>query len=460
MKNLFVFSLISALLCSLAEINAQTYKDITTSNTGEVAGLLGADVDSIDSLVVRGPINEDDFKTMWHASFYGNLSVINLENANIEGGVIPKNAFCHLEEQLTPDWQYIDCIKLRRMILPEGVVEIGYGAFSYCIYLEDVNIPSTLRRLNNYSFSECISLKTDPLIFPEGMKEIASLAFQDCRSLTGEVVLPSTIKKIGAGAFFSAKITKVNLPEGLEEIGDAAFYACRLKEVYIPNSCQLLSGASHFQLNYGLERIHLPEGITAIPHSFACYCLDLKEVNIPSTIKKIGGYAFTDCKPMKTIHLPEGLEKVESYAFFNMNSLEEFVFPSTLKTLGGEACAYCRGLKRIYCAATVPPTCEDSPTNPGDTPFGPYSGGELMASNDIPVYVPIGTAELYRNAWGWNYFNNIIETDNFPGTTSIAGHVQEQEDLHPIFYDLTGKKINKPIKGRIYLRHGEKVLVK
>ena len=254
MKNLFVFSLISALLCSLAEINAQTYKDITTSNTGEVAGLLGADVDSIDSLVVRGPINEDDFKTMWHASFYGNLSVINLENANIEGGVIPKNAFCHLEEQLTPDWQYIDCIKLRRMILPEGVVEIGYGAFSYCIYLEDVNIPSTLRRLNNYSFSECISLKTDPLIFPEGMKEIASLAFQNCRSLTGEVVLPSTIKKIGAGAFFSAKITKVNLPEGLEEIGDAAFYACRLKEVYIPNSCQLLSGASHFQLNYGLEK--------------------------------------------------------------------------------------------------------------------------------------------------------------------------------------------------------------
>ena len=206
------------------------------------------------------------------------------------------------------------------------------------------------------------------MIFPEGMKEIASLAFQDCRSLTGEVVLPSTIKKIGAGAFFSAKITKVNLPEGLE--------------------------------------------------------------------------------------------KVESYAFFYMNSLEEFVFPSTLKTLGGEACAYCRGLKRIYCAATVPPTCEDSPANPGDTPFGPYSGGELMPSNDIPVYVPIGTSELYRNAWGWNYFNNIIETDNFPRTTSIAGHVQEQEDLHPIFYDLTGKKINKPIKGRIYLRHGGKVLIR
>jgi hypothetical protein len=460
MKNLFVFSLISALLCSLTEINAQTYKDITTSNTGEVAGLLGADVDSIDSLVVRGPINEDDFKTMWHASFYGNLSVINLENANIEGGVIPKNAFCHLEEQLTPDWQYIDCIKLRRMILPEGVVEIGYGAFSYCIYLEDVNIPSTLRRLNNYSFSECISLKTDPLIFPEGMKEIASLAFQDCRSLTGEVVLPSTIKKIGAGAFFSAKITKVNLPEGLEEIGDAAFYACRLKEVYIPNSCQLLSGASHFQLNYGLEKIHLPEGITAIPQNFLSCCLELSKTNIPTSVKSIDESAFFQCRSLENLELPEGLENIGENALWYLDSLEQVEYPSTLKKIGKGSCDYWASLKRIYCKAPVPPVCEGDQTT-DKTPWGDFdSSSGLRPSNDIPVYVPIGTAELYRNAWGWNYFNNIIETDNFPGTTSIAGHVQEQEDLHPIFYDLTGKKINKPINGRIYLRHGEKVLVK
>ena len=143
----------------------------------------------IDSLVVRGPINSDDFYTMWQASFLGNLSVINLEYANVENGIVPKNAFWHQSEQLEPDGQYIDCIRLRRIIFPEGVVEIGNGAFSYCIYLEEINIPSTLRRLNKYSFSECIRLKTDPLVFPEGMEEIADLAFLNCRSLTGEVVL-------------------------------------------------------------------------------------------------------------------------------------------------------------------------------------------------------------------------------------------------------------------------------
>ena len=457
MRKQFVIAIIFLLSCFSVVVCGQTYKDVTTSHSGELASLLGEDTNGIDSLVVRGPINSDDFYTMWQASFLGNLSVINLEYANVENGVVPKNAFWHQSEQLEPDGQYIDCIRLRRIIFPEGVVEIGNGAFSYCIYLEEINIPSTLRRLNKYSFSECIRLKTDPLVFHEGMEEIADLAFQNCRSLTGEVVLPSTMKRIGEGSFFSCKITKVNLPDGLEEIGDAAFYACRLKEVYIPNSCLNLTGASHFQFNFGLEKIHLPEGITIIPSWFACYCTDLKEVNIPSTVKVIKSSAFEHCKPLRSINLPEGLERIEKDAFNYVSSLEEVVFPSTLKTLGGEAFAYCRNLKRVYCTATIPPTCEDSPTNPGDTPFGSYVESDLQASRDIPLYVPVGSAELYRNAWGWDFFRNIIETDEFPETTSIHSKTIEPETCRDMYYDLNGRKIDVPVKGRIFDLQGRPV---
>ena len=457
MKRKIVIACIIVLSCFSTIVRGQTYKDVTTNHVGELASLLGEDTNGIDSLVVRGPINSDDFYTMWQASFLGNLSVINLEYANVENGIVPKNAFWHQSEQLEPDGQYIDCIRLRRIIFPEGVVEIGNGAFSYCIYLEEINIPSTLRRLNKYSFSECIRLKTDPLVFPEGMEEIADLAFLNCRSLTGEVVLPSTMKTIGNGSFFSCKITKVNLPEGLREIGDAAFYACRLKEIHIPNSCLDLTGSSHVQLNLGLEKIHLPEGITIIPSWFACYCTDLKEVNIPSTVKVIKEAAFCDCKPLKNINLPEGLERIEKDAFNYVSSLEEVVFPSTLKTLGGEAFAYCRNLKRVYCTATIPPTCEDSPTNPGDTPFGSYVESDLQASRDIPLYVPVGSAELYRNAWGWDFFRNIIETDEFPETTSIHSKTIEPETCRDMYYDLNGLKIDVPVKGRIFDLQGRPV---
>ena len=46
--------------------------------------------------------------------------------------------------------------------------------------------------------------------------------------------------------------------------------------------------------------------------------------------------------------------------------------------------------------------------NFGDGPFGGST------PSDIPVYVPIGSGEKYREAFGWNYFTNIIETDKFP----------------------------------------------
>jgi len=457
MRKQFVIAIIFLLSCFSVVVCGQTYKDVTTSHSGELASLLGEEVNGIDSLVVRGPINSDDFYTMWQASFYGNLSVINLENANVENGVVPKDAFWHQSEQLEPDGQYIDCIHLRRIIFPEGVVEIGNGAFSYCIYLEVINIPSTLRHLNNYAFSDCIRLKTDPLVFPEGMEEIANMAFLNCRSLTGEVVLPSTMKTIGNGSFFSCKITKVNLPEGLKEIGDAAFYACRLKEIHIPNSCLDLTGSSHVQLNLGLEKIHLPEGITTIPSLFACYCRDLKEVNIPASVKVIKNSAFEYCKPLRFLCLPEGLERIEGDAFYYVSSLEEVVFPSTLKSLGDNAFDYCRNLKRVYCAATIPPTCEDNPINPGDTPFGSYNDNELQASRDIPLYVPIGSAELYRNIRGWDFFRNIIETDEFPETTSIHSKTIEPETCRDMYYDLNGRKIDVPVKGRIFDLQGRPI---
>ena len=286
-----------------------------TSKAGNLAGALGDNIYNVDSLVVRGTVDAADIRTLWDASFKGRLSVINLENAEIENGIIPEDAFWHQKEQLDPSWEFINTIHLRRIILPDGVKRIEEMAFSYCINLEEVNIPSSLQYLGTYAFSDCVNLKTDPLVFSEGFESFGNLVFQNCRSLTGEVVLPSTIKEIGDGAFFCSKISSINLPEGLEKIGDAAFYACRLKEVWIPNSCQTIAGTNTFQQNYPLKKIHLPEGLGRIPSCFANDCWDLQEVNIPSTVKSIDRAAFEQCKSLKKINLPNGLETIEREAF-------------------------------------------------------------------------------------------------------------------------------------------------
>ena len=424
-----------------------------TSSAGDLAKVLGDNIYNVDSLVVRGTVDDADIHTLWDASFNGRLSVINLENAEIENGIIPEDAFWHQSEQLDPSWEFINTIHLRRIILPDGVKRIEKMAFSYCINLEEVNIPSSLQYLGTYAFSDCVNLKTDPLVFSEGFERFGNLVFQNCRSLTGEVVLPSTIKEIGDGAFFCSKISSINLPEGLEKIGDAAFYACRLKEVWIPNSCQTIAGTNNFQQNYPLKKIRLPEGLVRIPSCFANICWDLQEVNIPSTVKSIGHTAFSSCKSLRKINLPNGLETIEREAFCYCDSLEQIVFPATLKSLGQESFSYVSCLKRIYCMATEPPVCVESPLNSGKTPFGRYNSD---TPNDIPVYVPVGTAEKYRKTWGWDYFTNFIETDDFP--TAIHNVTTEHYDSKNCVYDLNGRKVINPQKGQVYIKNGKKII--
>lgn len=97
------------------------YRDITLTATGTLAEALGEDANLVDSLVVRGPINEADFKTMWSASFHGKLEVINLENAEIENNIVPECAFWDAKAQIN------EYVRLRKIALPDGITEIGGG---------------------------------------------------------------------------------------------------------------------------------------------------------------------------------------------------------------------------------------------------------------------------------------------------------------------------------------------
>lgn len=331
------------------------FRDVTLTEAGTLASVLGDEINEIDSLVVRGPVNAEDLHTMWGGSFYGGMTVLNLEHASIQGNRLPKNAFWYQSEQYTPGSEYIDCIPLRRIMLPEGLVEIGESAFCYAIALEDVNFPASIREIRKRCFSDCISLNVDPLVIPEGVEEIGYMAFVSCKSLTGRVVMPTTLKRINDGAFFSAKITECNFPDGLLEIGDAAFYATRLKEAILPNSCQYLYGGDHFALNYELEKVRFPEGLTVIPVSFVDNCVKLTEFIMPNSIEVIGDRAFWQCGSLKGLYLPPNLKSIGLEGLYYCKGLRTISLPSTLETLGAESCENWKSIEGIYCAAETPP---------------------------------------------------------------------------------------------------------
>lgn len=422
---------------------------------GELADRLGDEANKIDSLVVIGPMNEADFETIRVTSLKGRLQALNLEKAEIEGHMIPDHAFFKTD-QIHMDEGYVDVVALRSVILPPGIESIGKCAFLYAVHLEQINMSADLKKLDESAFEECQSLCVDPLVFPEGFETIGERAFFSCRKLTGEVVLPYTIKNIDDLAFGQAKITSINFPEGLERIGDAAFFGCRLTEATLPNSCQNLDGSDIFSLNIEMLKLRLPDGITTIPETIAQFCLKLEEVYIPSSVRCIEVGAFDGCESLKKLILPDGLEHIKSQALGNLSSLRTLTLPSTVKYLDPESCLNDWKHKVLYCAAPVPPECLVNPEKPLVTAFGSYQSG--IATSHNPVYVPIGSAQLYREAAGWsNYFDNFIETDVFPGT-SVSEIILDSEEGDRYYYDLMGNRVANPVPGNIYIRNKKKVI--
>ncbi len=428
--------------------------DVTVTHPGELAGKLGDDAVVPDSLVVRGPVNEADFRAMFIASLRG-LSVINLQYAAIENNKIPDNAFWDWNEQKIPGTSSYYCIALRRIIFPEGLKEIGEFAFNFAKYLETINIPSTLQRLKRSCFEECTKLNSSPIIFPEGMIEIGERAFRGCNHQWDmekdwwkelDVVIPSTVKAIQFAAFEGCHISKLDLSHGIEKIDESAFYANCCKDVVIPSSCKEL-GTYAFANSYDLEKITLPEGLTVIPGSFVEESPMLRQVNIPSTVVTIGPGAFDHCSSLSYLDLPEGLKQIEGNAFRDCSKLTQLTFPASLESLGEGSCT---SLRKIYCKATTPPTCPENPNKTGYGPFGPCSN--LMI--EYPLYVPVGSSMQYRLAWGWSNFANVIETNDFPAGIEdvLADGVNEDHRI----YDMSGRIVLSPIPGHLYIKGGKK----
>ena len=416
MKKIILLLLTFVLICSQKMYGQVHFFDANVSKYGELEQVLGDKWDKIDSLIVHGPINKADFKTIVRCARDGSMRIVNLQYAQIENNKIPDFGFVDRDKS-----RFGNHLDIRRIILPDNITEFGEYAF-YGLTLETINIPSSLRKLGNNCFDENRWLSVNPLIIPEGVTEIPTQCFQFCYKLK-KVVLPSTIKTIGIFAFFDSSVDDMNFPEGLDSIGYLSMHGTRLTEVVLPKTIRTI-GYKTFASNFKLKKVVLPEGLTEIPDNLCSSCIELEKIVIPESVIKINTEAFSACLKLKT-NLPPKLKWIGSDAF-SSSGLDSIVFPATMEYIGKEAFQDLTKLKKIYSMSPIPPVCYyNTMVNFGDGPFGGST------PSDIPVYVPIGSGEKYREAFGWNYFTNIIETDKFP--TGIVSPKMSNNELCKVY---------------------------
>lgn len=163
--------------------------------------------------------------------------------------------------------------------LPEGLEEIGYGAFSGCRNLTSITIPEGVMSIGSSVFSGCTSLTS--ITIPYSVTSIGDYAFSDCTSLTS-ITIPDSVTSIGAFAFIDCtSLTSITIPDSVTFIDRSAF-----KNTAYCNDCAnwigegLYIGNHLIAVDTSVKRFHVREGTVSIVNDAFASCYALKLLTI------------------------------------------------------------------------------------------------------------------------------------------------------------------------------------
>lgn len=281
---------------------------------------------------------------------------------------------------------FSSCNSIPSVVLPEGLKTIGAEAFWNCFKIEKCNIPSTVSSIGYRAFYCCYALSS-PIVIPDGITVIKSGTFQSCK-LIPSIKLPDTLTEIEESALSGcASLTTLQLPDNLTTIGNNAFSNCSNLNcpIAIPESMQIVPEGL-FSGCKSLLDVRIPPEVREIGRNVFKDCMSLVQIKLPDSLRIIGYSAFENCIKLRKIELPEKLNTIDGRAFFNTSQLKSIHIPDSVAVLGNQAFGNCINLKSIIYDAKV-----DIPDNSvfGFTIFGyKYYDNILLYLSSDAIKVP------------------------------------------------------------------------
>ena len=376
------------------------------------------------------------------------------------------------------NYAFADCSSLTSVALPNSVMEIGNGAFYDCSSLTSVTLPNSVMEIGNGAFRNCSGLLTPvynahcfaymptsysgAYTIPEGIEQIAGVAFDRCSSLTS-ITIPNSVTSIGESAFYDcSSLTSITIPNSVASIGSSVLAFCDAlvaisvdptntiydsrencngivetktnslvagcQTTILPNSLETIKcGAMSYCRNLG--SVYIPKSVTTIETASFCSCASLVSIvvdkdnpmydsrnNCNAIIESSTDNLITGCQ--KTI-IPHDVISIHDSAFLGCTSLSSIVIPHNVKSIGEDAFGFCWGLASVTFGNNLTTIGDGAffysnniksiycyainPPEIYNNTFSPY----FYFSNPI-LYVPCEVLDDYKNNYDWsNYFTDI-----------------------------------------------------
>ena len=171
------------------------------------------------------------------------------------------------------------------------------------------------------------------IVIPEGVTEIQSYAFANLSALE-EVVLPSTLKKIGLGAFYQCKSLKTINLEHVQFINKQAFAETAIRTA---NFASLVSFGDYAFQNSAITALDLPASCQSFGVGAFKDCIGLARVSFGANKVKLGISAFENCPSLTSLSVNAAV--IPAYAFYGCAHLANVTLGADVAVVGEYAFA-------------------------------------------------------------------------------------------------------------------------
>ena len=278
----------------------------------------------------------------------------------------------------SPFWNNSD---IKKVVIDEGVTNIGYEAFRACSNLASIKVSNSVTSIGDYAFCECSRLTS--IEISNSVTSIGDYAFGECSYLTS-IEIPNSVTSIGHSVFYNCVcLTSITIPKSVTSIGSVAFeYCSNLNTIY----CYKNSTADTYtSYPVAATKVYLDdvtttesttestsvtetttvtstetttETTTTVENLFSFnsstgtitgYSGSEKVVNIPSNIggiyvKAIGENAFKNNTDIETVIIPEGVNSIEDFAFYKCTGLKYVSIPESVTSVSEDSFYRCSAL--------------------------------------------------------------------------------------------------------------------
>lgn len=286
-------------------------------------------------------------------------------------------------------------IYIKHIIVNDGVKKIGKGAFANCPALAIIDLPISLKTIEDEAFLHTVTEPSIPiaqqqekdsfkkycditsLTIPCNVDRIGRRALLGIRSIKNEsssfkLVDDALLSKNGNELlYYFGKKANYSIPQGVSIVYSCAFMDNQhLKTVSIPDSVAVIEEyafaqctklakvvfkGKYTQIERGtfscctaLKDIRLPQLLSIIPDEAFQYCSSLIDLVLPSNLSIIGERAFYNCISIVNIEIPNSVASIGKFAFSGCSKIKALNLPEHLKIIEEETFSRCGDLEFIH----------------------------------------------------------------------------------------------------------------